>query len=120
MQLNDITGEKAVQTLGVIMEPAIAIIKDKKVEKLANGDKTKLVAYVLKKHYHQVFLIMAALHQQDPKDYKPNILELPMDLMDMLNDPDLSAIFFSQEQSGEETPSGSVSETSEDGTGKTE
>lgn len=121
MQLNDIRGEQALIALGEIMEPLASMMDDKKVQKLAeSGNNLKLISYALKKHYHEVFLIMAALHGEDPKTYSPNILQLPKDLMDLLNDPEMNALFFSQSQNTDGTSSGNVTEITKASSEKTE
>lgn len=117
MKLSEIKGEGALDVLAELLEPASAILADKKVAQIYNSNKPKieLATYIIKIHKKEVIEILAVLDGEDPKTYadKINIFTLPMKLLELLNDEDLLSFFQSQGQNMELTSSGSVMENTE-------
>ena len=114
MKLSEYRGEDALDILAEIIEPAAEIFGDKEFARIYRGGKPiKAVQYVLKKHKTAVLHLMAALDGEDPATYKPGILTLPRQILDLLNDPELVRLFSSQEQSKEKTSSGPATENTE-------
>lgn len=118
MRLSDYRGEDAIDLLADIIDPATEILGDTEFRDAvrAKMPRMTLVKMVLKKHKKEILEIMAIIDGEDPETYKPSALTLPVKLMDMLNDEELMQLFQSQGQTGEDVPSGSATEnTEEDG-----
>ena len=116
MKLSEIKGEKALDVLADIMEPAIRIMSDKRIAVLAkSGEKIKAVKMAIKGHKKDVIELLASLEQKDPKEYMQeiNVLTLPVKLLEILNDDALQNLFTSQGQNTDEEHSGSATENTE-------
>lgn len=116
MKLSDIKGEEAFDVLADIVDPIAKIAADKQVRKEYASSKPKLyvVKYIVKNHSKELIEILARLNLKTVEEYREtlNLVSLPLELMELLNDPDILAIFQSQSQA-EETSSGSVTENTE-------
>lgn len=117
MKLSEYKGEKALDILADIIEPAATIMADKEVANFAKSGKPviKLIKPLIKNHKREVIEIMAILEGEDPEEYaeKVNLFTLPAKLLELLNDQDLKSLFTSQGQKTEETSSGSAMESIE-------
>lgn len=114
MKLSEIKGEQAIELLADLIEPASEIMADKEVAALyRSGQSIKAVSYVLKKHKRSCLAILALTEGKNPATYQPNVLSLPMKLLEIFNDPELMSLFSSQSQKNEETSSGSATGTTE-------
>ena len=117
MKLSDYKGEKALDILADLIEPATEIFGDKAVSKeFQSGKKLKAVKVAIKNHKKAVIELLAVLDGEDPKTYEERvtIFTVPMKLLQILNDPELLQAFSSQGQTGDATSSGSVSENIEE------
>lgn len=111
MKLSEIQGERALDVLADIIDPVSEIVNDDNVVKLINnGQKLKAVKALLKEHKRSVITIMALLNGHDPETYEPKLLQLPIMVLEILNDPDLADLFTSGDGV---TPSGSPMESTE-------
>lgn len=115
MKLSEIKGEKAIEAIAEIIEPATEILNDPKV-KLAARSKNIAAAtsIALKNHPKQVLHVLAVLDGEDPESYEPSLLEIPKKLIDLFSDPELSALFTSSDQIEAAESSGPQSENTED------
>lgn len=116
MKLSEYKGEKALDILADIIEPAASIMVDKEIVNLArSGQKIKVIKPLLKNHKREIIEIMAALEGEPPEEYaeKINVFTLPKKLREMVNDPDLMSLFTLQGQKTDETSSGSAMESIE-------
>lgn len=117
MKLSEYKGEKALDMLADLIEPAAAIMADKEISNAvkANLPKIKIVKTAIKNHKPEVIEIMAILDGADPKEYaeKVTLFTLPAKLLEILNDPDVMSLFTSQGQKTE-TLSGSATESTEE------
>lgn len=112
MRLSDFKGEKALEVLADILDPCAAILADPDVKKgFESGNKLALASLILKRYKHEVLTIMAILDNADPQTYAPNLMEIPMKIISLLNDPDMINLFTLQAQSNDSTNSGSASES---------
>ena len=113
MKLSDIKGEKALDVLVDIIDPATEIATDKELELAVKNHATKIeiVKIAIRNHKRAVIEIMAALDGKKPEEYEISVLSLPIKLIEMLNDPDLVSLFESQSQTP--TSSGSAMENIE-------
>jgi hypothetical protein len=117
MKLSDYRGEKALDILADLIEPASKIFGDKEVaQSYQSGNKLKCVKVAIKNHKKEVIELLAVLDGEDAKTYeeKVTIFTVPIKLLQILNDPELMQAFSSQGQMGDATSSGSVSENIEE------
>ncbi len=113
-KLSDYKGEDALEIIADILEPSVEIMTDKEMFDLFKSKDTKkitLVKTMLKRHKRAVLDIFAAIEREDPETYGPNIMEIYSALLNILNDPELTKLFWSQAQKAEEKPSGSATES---------
>lgn len=119
-RLSEYKDEEALDLLADILSPTVEIMQDEAVQKFFNkGDENMTVAdvvtLVIKTHKKAVMQIMAALEGVPSEEYHCNIFTLPVQLMQVVNDPDLRAFFASQGQTDSASTSGSATGISEDG-----
>lgn len=114
MKLSEIKGEDALEAVANIIEPLAKISVDKKfmAEYKSNKPKLLLIKYLLKEHKHEVVEILAALNLQAVDEYMEtiNLVTLPYQILEAINDPELQVLFQSQSQT-EKTSFGSVTES---------
>lgn len=114
MRYKEINGEEALDVLADLMDPIEVIAKDKELVKLLRAKEFKqAIQMALRSYKPEVITILALLNKENPKTYQPNILKIPLMLLEVLNDPDITALFSSQAQNPEETSSGPASENIE-------
>jgi len=114
MKLSDIKGEKALDLLVDLIDPAADIFGDKEFAELTRkGDKIGSVKVAIKNHKKSVITMIALLNGENPKTYEPNVLALPKLLLEIFNDPELIQLFQPQVQSKEKTSSGSATGSTE-------
>ena len=110
MKLSDIKGEKAIEVLADLLEPASEIMGDKEVVALIrSGQNIKGIAAALRNHKKACLTILALTEGEDPETYSPNVLSLPKKGLEILNDPEMMSLFSSQSQK-DKTSSGSATE----------
>lgn len=115
MRLSEIKGQEAIDALADLIKPATEIFSDKKVVELLRGqNKIEAIQVMLKTHGKAVIEMLAILDRQDPATYEPSIVTLPMKLLEFLNDPEVTELFFSQAQTEEQTSSSSVTANTEE------
>lgn len=113
MELKALKGEDAIEKLADIIEPLADIAVDTKIREMWNGtgvETTHLISYILKTYKKQIVFIMATLDGVDPSEYTCNILTLPQYLLEIVNDPNISALFPLFVQSSVKTASGSATD----------
>lgn len=117
MRLSDIKGEKALDVIADLIEPIADIMSDKRIAPLLQSgkaaDRIRAIKIGIKEHKRSVITMLAVLHDEDPETYEPSVLTLPMQLLELLNDPEVQALFGSQAQTSEGTTYGPVSENIE-------
>ena len=97
MRLSEVKGERALDVLADIIEPISEIIADKEVSKtLRSGKKSKAVSLAIKNHKKAVIEVLAALDGKDVNEYECNLLSLPKQVLDIVNDPAVIELFTSQ------------------------
>ncbi len=112
MKLSEIKGEKALDVLADIIDPIAKISQDKKMRELLSGGQPRMLAvkHALKNHKKEVIAIMAALDLKDPKNYEFTLIDLPVKLLELLNDPQVNSLFTQQSQMSTSEFSGSAME----------
>ena len=115
MKLSDYKGEKALDVLADLIEPATEIMADSEISAAVRSGvpKVRIVKIAIKNHKKAVIEIMAVLEGENPKKYaeKVNLFTLPAKLLEIFNDPELMSLFTSQGQKKDETTSGSATES---------
>ena len=112
MRLSDFKGEKAVDILADMMNPASVIFKDEEVKKMFTKGSTymDIGGYILKDHKSEILDIYEIL-MHEPKE-NANPIKLIQLVMDIIEDDELTSLFTSQSQL---MSSGSATENTEDG-----
>ena len=111
-KISEIRGEDALDVLADILEPISEIFTDKKfVNAIRSRNKMEAAMILLREHKTATLAALAALEGVEPDEYNPSILDLPMLILNLLNDPDIVAVFHLAEQ---KTPSGSATESTEE------
>lgn len=97
MKLSEIKGKEAITTLANLMEPVSKIAADKDVQDAVQSKQPLpiIVKKLLQGHPDEVIEVLALLDGADPKSYEPSLLSLPMKLLEILNDEEIQALFFS-------------------------
>lgn len=121
MKISDFKGEKALDFIGDIIEPASKIFSDDVVRSLftpeKNGEKKSKAAiakHICKEYSTEVIEVLAAMGGVTPEEYSGNPLTILKQVFEILNDPDLMSVFTSSEQKTEKKSSGSAAESSEE------
>lgn len=114
-KISELRGEQALDVLADILEPAAEIMTDKNVVELVRSEQKLLaIKAAIKDHKKAVLTILAILDGENPYTYDPPLMVLPLKLIEMLNDPDVQAVFSSQGQKKGENASGSAMENIEE------
>lgn len=121
MKISDFKGEKAIDFIGDIIEPAAKIFSDDVVRSLftpeKNGEKktkSAIAKHICKEYSTEVVEILAAMNEVSPEEYNGNPIAVFAQVFEILNDPDLMSVFISPEQKTEKKSFGSVAESSEE------
>ena len=113
MKLSDIRGERALDVLADLLEPAMILVKDEKFLELLDSNRIEATRYAIKNHKKEVITILAVLDGEDPDTYDVGLLTLPIRLIQLISDKELVNLFQLQGQSSEQTSSGSAMESTE-------
>ena len=93
-KISEIKGEDALDVLADLLDPMSEICTDEKVKELfKERKKLNLATYILKKHKKSILTILALLEGVKPDEYKPSLAVLPVLVLQLLNDPDVIAVF---------------------------
>ena len=115
MKISEIKGQAAIDALADLLDPMSIILTDKKViEALRTQNRLKAMQVMLKSHPKEVVEMLAILEGEDPNTYEPSLAVLPLKLLQFFNDPEIKELFFSQEQTKDETSSSPVTENIEE------
>lgn len=121
-KLSDYKGEEAIDLLADIIEPMALILADKSIRAMVeNKDEKvpiiKLVKPLLKSHKKELIEILARVAEMPVEEYEKTIsvFTLPIQVMDLINDPMVQSLFTSQSQTAVTslTSFGSVTENTE-------
>lgn len=100
MKLAEFEGEEALDALADLIEPVVEICADKKIAQYyKGGQKIKAVQQAIREHKQAVITILAIMEKENPEEYKPKLVTLPVKMLELLNDPDLVSLFQQQGQS---------------------
>lgn len=100
MKLSEYKDEAALELLADLIEPASAIFADEEIKAAYEKKESKaaMIGKAIKRHKPEVMRILAALDGVPVEEYHCNILTLPVKLLQILNDPDLTDFFSSAAQ----------------------
>lgn len=120
MRLSDFKGEEAIDVLADIIDPISKILTDAEIQELSKKKDVSVVSYIkpmLKNNKKETIEILARLDNKSVEEYTKtlNLLTLPAQVMDLINDPELQKLFLSQEQSESNASSTPATETTEAG-----
>jgi len=113
MKLSEIKGERALEVLADLIEPIKILATDEKFRTELSKDKLSGIKYLLKNQSKTIITVLAIVNGEDPETYEPNLLTLPMTLIEFFNDPSIMELFGLQSQTSEKTSSGSVTVNTE-------
>lgn len=122
MRISDYKGEKALYKLAEMLEPITVIMTDEEVKNNLRKKSGRMAAVkaMISKHAHAVIEIFGILDDVDmTKDYDKyaetvTLVTLPKRLLEILNDPDLMELFYSEGQNDSSASSGSHTESTEE------
>lgn len=93
-KLSEIRGEDALDVLADLLEPVSEIFTDNEfINKIRGGEKMKACTLAIRNHKAAVLRILATLNGVAPEAYNPSLAEIPILLLQLLNDPDVVAVF---------------------------
>lgn len=96
-KLSDFKNEEALGLLADILDPMSEIVSDNEVRDLLKtgkgDDRIKAVSIMIKNHTKQVIEILARMDGQEPDGYSFGFFTLPGRILEVLNDPELTAFF---------------------------
>jgi hypothetical protein len=103
MKLSEIKGKKALETLADLMEPIAKILENGEIKKSVENNETaiKIAQRLLKGWPDEIITILALLDGEKPETYEVNLLALPVKVLELINDPEIQTLFFSQDQTEE-------------------
>ena len=106
--LSDYKGEEALDVLADIIEPLCIVFADKEIQELnAKAKKERKIIppiqYIkpaLKNHKEEILSILARIEGVPVEEYKEtvNIVTLPIQILSVVNDPNIKSLFQSQSQ----------------------
>ena len=122
MKLSEIRGEAAIDVIADIFDPVTEIMADEEIKKMYQmkpRPHTLLIAQaILKRQKKAILEILAYLNNEDPKTFKPSLIELPVMLVNLINEveshEELASLFQSQPQKMASVSFGAVTPTTEE------
>lgn len=108
-RLSDFKGEESVEVLGDILPALCKILANEKMRELI-GKKNVPIAEILqpalKENSKEFIIILARLNEMTVEEYneKVSLLSLPMDILNLVNDPEIQSLFRSQSQMNQISP----------------
>lgn len=109
-KLSEYKDDEAIEVLADILEPVCMICADKEVQDSMSGPKLVIARTCMKNHPKEVRQIMAILDGVPFEDYHIGVFDLPIKMLEILNDEDLINFFRSQGQMGSSNTFGSATE----------
>lgn len=101
MKLFEATGEEAVVLLADLIMPVLDLTDDADVVGcFRTGQKLKGIRLMMKNHPRAVLELLAICEGIPVEEYKPTAVVIPIKLLQILNHPDVSQLFFTQVQTG--------------------
>ena len=96
-KLSDIKDAEALDLLADVMDPLIEICSDPEIRKMVEDKehftRLDIVKRVIKEHKEPIMLILATLEGVPVEEYHCNVLTLPVAILELMNDPEVSKLF---------------------------
>ena len=104
MKLSDFKGEEALDVLADIIEPLTSILSDKEIQALSKKKNTPVIKFVkpaIQNHKKELIEVLARLNRQTVEEYEKELtlITLPMQVLELINDPEVQSLFHSQVES---------------------
>lgn len=116
--VSDYKGEEAIELLADIVEPLALILADKEIQKLqqSGAPKLKFIKPALTRHKPEVMEILARIEGVPVEEYKDKVsfTTLPIQILTLLGDPQVSELFSLQGQKTDSQSSGPATEDIKD------
>lgn len=113
-RLSEIKNGDALDVLVDMFDPIMRILQDKEVSQYARvGKRAEAVKLAIKKHKKDVLTVLAIFDGADPETYEINVVQIPIKIFQLLNDPDMADFFASQGWRTSGESSGSATENTE-------
>lgn len=101
MRLSDFKGEEALDVLADIIEPLTAILTDKEIQELSKKKGTPVMKFIkpaVKNCKKELIEVLARLNNKSVEEYEKdiNLVTLPMQVLELVNDPEVKSLFRSQ------------------------
>ena len=111
MKLSEYKDDEALDVLADLIEPTAFILADKDMRDSLRkcSNEAQQASIVIKTHKNEVMRILAAINGVPADEYHCNLLTLPRQVMEIMNDEDLMDFFKSWGQTEGENNSGSAS-----------
>lgn len=94
-KLSDYKGEEALELLANLIDPLSKIISDPVVADMVRSKANYMgvIKYILTNHGGALIEILALIEGEDPETYKPSVLEIPIKVLTLCNDPEFVLLF---------------------------
>ena len=88
MRLSEIKGTDAIDVIADIIDPITVILADKEIQKAIETKKPYLLIAktILKNQKEAILEVLAVLHKENPAEFKPSLIELPIMLVQLVQD----------------------------------
>lgn len=104
MRLSEIKGTNAIDVIADIIDPVTKMLADEEIKKVIKSKKPALeiTRTILKRQKEAILEVLAIINRENPKTFKPSVIELPIMIIhlvqDVMDNEELMSLFQSQEQ----------------------
>jgi len=106
MKLSEIKGVDAIDAIADMLDPITAIMADDEIRKLMSmtprPSTLTIATKIMKRKKKEILEILAVMHGENPETFNPSLLELPIMLVNLINEvqnnEELMSLFRSQHQ----------------------
>lgn len=121
MKLSEIKGVDAIDAIADMLDPITAIMADEEIKKLMSmiprPSTLTIATKIMKKKKKEILEILAVMHGENPETFSPSLIELPIMLVNLINEvqnnEELMSLFRSQHQMISNVSFGAVMENTE-------
>ena len=113
-KISEYKDDEAVELLADILEPVCTILADKEVQESMSKSKMDIIHACMKRHPKEIRQIMAVLNGVPFEDYHIGVGDIPVVMLEIINDKELVSFFLSQGQMALNGVSGSATENTEE------
>lgn len=114
-KISDYKNEEALELVVDLIEPVGRLFADQEfVKAVQAGKRLQAVKLAISNHKKDIILVLARLNDQTVEEYKGNIVTMTAQLIEIMNDEELSDFFISQDlMRGEDASSEPMESTQE-------